>query len=94
VLSSQHDGDPRTESGSPGVGGFSHPSREEELEGERSGMRRTKVGAQATLGVRCEFLNGHWEQFQEYWIKTETERMYPHRLVFRNRAKISCRICP
>jgi hypothetical protein len=45
---------------------------------EPSGMRWTRAGAQAMLDVRSEFLNGHWEPFQKHWIKTETERMYPH----------------
>ncbi len=50
---------------------------------ERSGMRWTKAGAQAMLDVRSEFLNGHWDQFQKHWITTQTERMYPHRLVLK-----------
>ena len=45
----------------------------------RSGMRWTKVGAQAMLDVRSEYLNGDWEQFQRFRIERETERLYPHR---------------
>jgi hypothetical protein len=46
---------------------------------ERSGMRWTRVGAQAMLDVRSEYLNGDWEQFQRFRIERETERLYPHR---------------
>jgi hypothetical protein len=48
---------------------------------ERSGMRWTRVGAQAMLDVRSEFLNGDWEPFQKHRIEQETQRMYPHRHV-------------
>jgi hypothetical protein len=46
---------------------------------ERSGMRWTKVGAQAMLDVRSEYLNGDWAEFQRYRIERETDRLYPHR---------------
>ena len=46
---------------------------------ERSGMRWTRLGAQAMLDVRSEFLNGDWVGFQAFRIRTETRRLYPHR---------------
>jgi hypothetical protein len=46
---------------------------------ERSGMRWTRAGAQAMLDVRSEFLNGDWDGFQAFRIRTETQRLYPHR---------------
>jgi hypothetical protein len=46
---------------------------------ERAGMRWVKVGAQAMLDVRSEYLNGDWEQFQGFRIEREAERLYPHR---------------
>jgi hypothetical protein len=45
---------------------------------ERSGMRWTRVGAQAMLDVRSEYLNGNWQAFQDFRIRHETERIYPH----------------
>lgn len=50
---------------------------------ERSGMRWTRVGAQAMLDVRSEFLNGDWTAFQSHRIERETQRMYPHRQVLK-----------
>jgi len=46
---------------------------------ERAGMHWTRVGAQAMLDVRSEFLNGDWEAFQRFRIERETKRLYPHR---------------
>jgi hypothetical protein len=45
---------------------------------ERSGMRWTRSGAQAMLDVRSEYLNGDWQAFQDFRIRHETERLYPH----------------
>lgn len=45
---------------------------------ERSGMRWTVPGAQAMLDLRSTYINGQWDEFQEYRITTETERLYPH----------------
>ncbi len=44
-------------------------------------MRWTRVGAQAMLNVRSEYLNGDWERFQEYRIETETQQLYPDRAI-------------
>jgi len=46
---------------------------------ERSGMRWSKVGAQAMLDVRSEYLNGDWEAFHAFRIEHQTKRLYPHR---------------
>jgi hypothetical protein len=48
---------------------------------ERSGMRWTRVGAQAMLDVRSEFLNGDWQAFQAFRLRAETARLYPHRAI-------------
>jgi hypothetical protein len=48
---------------------------------ERSGMRWTRVGAQAMLDVRSEYLNGQWDLFHQHRIRTETQRLYPHRTI-------------
>jgi len=45
---------------------------------ERSGMRWTRVGAQAMLDVRSEYLNGDWDTFQQFRIQHETTQTYPH----------------
>jgi hypothetical protein len=46
---------------------------------ERAGMHWTLMGAQAMLDVRSEYLNGDWMGFHKYRIRSETERLYPHR---------------
>ena len=46
---------------------------------ERSGMRWSKVGTQAMLDVRSEYLNGDWKEFHAFRIEHQTERLYPHR---------------
>jgi hypothetical protein len=46
---------------------------------ERAGMHWTIKGAQAMLDVRSIYVSGLWEEYQEYRIKRETERLYPHR---------------
>jgi len=50
---------------------------------ERSGMRWTRTGAQAMLDVRSEYLNRQWEPFHQHRIRTETQRLYPHRNVLK-----------
>ncbi len=44
-------------------------------------MRWTPIGAQAMLDVRSELPNGDWEEYQQFRIEQETERLYPHREV-------------
>jgi Uncharacterised protein family (UPF0236) len=46
---------------------------------ERAGMHWTIPGAQAMLDVRSIYVSGLWEEYQEYRIQRETERLYPHR---------------
>jgi hypothetical protein len=46
---------------------------------ERTGMRWEINGAQAVLDLRAIYLNDDWNQFQEYMIKCEQKRLYPHR---------------
>ena len=45
---------------------------------ERAGMRWTVPGAQALLNLRCVALNGQWDEFTQYRIQRETERLYPY----------------
>ena len=46
---------------------------------ERAGMHWTIVGAQAMLDVRSIYVSELWDEYQEYRIARETERLYPHR---------------
>ena len=46
---------------------------------ERSGMRWTIESAQAMLEMRSTYLNGDWDDFMQYRIAQETQRLYPHR---------------
>lgn len=46
---------------------------------ERAGMHWTVPGAQAMLDVRSIYVSGLWDEYQEYWIACETERLYPYR---------------
>jgi hypothetical protein len=46
---------------------------------ERAGMHWTAAGAQAMLDVRSIFVSGQWEEYQQYRIELETQRLYPHR---------------
>ena len=46
---------------------------------ERAGMHWTVPGAQAMLDVRSIYVSGLWDEYQQYWIEYETERLYPHR---------------
>ena len=48
---------------------------------ERAGMHWTAAGAQAMLDVRSVFVSGQWEEYQNYRIEREAERLYPHREV-------------
>ncbi|MGB2984639.1 MAG: ISKra4 family transposase [Phycisphaerae bacterium] len=45
---------------------------------ERAGMRWTVEGAQAMLDLRSTYVNGQWEEFQNYRITQENLRLYPH----------------
>ncbi len=44
---------------------------------ERAGMRWTVEGAQAMLDLRSTYVNGQWEEFQDYRIAQESLRLYP-----------------
>jgi hypothetical protein len=46
---------------------------------ERAGMHWTIVGAQAMLDVRSIYVSGLWEEYQQYRIQVETQRLYPYR---------------
>lgn len=48
---------------------------------ERAGMHWTIAGAQAMLDVRSLHISGLWEEYQEYRIAAEAERLYPHRTI-------------
>ena len=48
---------------------------------ERAGMHWTVGGAQAMLDVRSIYVSGLWEEYQQYRIAGEIERLYPHRAV-------------
>ena len=44
---------------------------------ERNGMRWSIAGAQAMLQLRTVAKNKDWEQFMEYFIKEQKQRLYP-----------------
>ena len=46
---------------------------------EHAGMHWTIPGAQAMLDVRSIYISGLWEEYQDYRIQRETNRLYPHR---------------
>jgi hypothetical protein len=46
---------------------------------ERAGMHWTVPGAQAMLDVRSIYVSDLWNEYQDYRIQHETERLYPHR---------------
>jgi len=46
---------------------------------EGTGMRWCVPGAQAMLHLRAIHLNGDWDAFQQYRIKTATQTLYPYR---------------
>jgi|694.fasta_scaffold148107_3 hypothetical protein len=43
---------------------------------EGTGMRWTVPGAQAMLHLRAVYLNGRWDEFIEYHVETEQDRLY------------------
>jgi hypothetical protein len=46
---------------------------------ERAGMHWTIPGAQAMLDVRSVFVSGLWDEYQEYRIQRESDKLYPYR---------------
>ena len=46
---------------------------------EGTGMRWRIPGAQAVLSLRAVHVNGDWQAFQSYRIRTRTHQLYPHR---------------
>lgn len=48
---------------------------------ERAGMHWTVPGAQAMLDLRSIHVSQLWDEYQEYRIQRETERLYPHRVL-------------
>ena len=44
---------------------------------EQSGMRWVMDGAHAMLGLRCIKLSGLWDEFTEFRVNRECERLYP-----------------
>jgi hypothetical protein len=42
-------------------------------------MHWTISGAQAMLDVRSIYVSGLWDEYQEYRIQVETQRLYPYR---------------
>jgi hypothetical protein len=46
---------------------------------ERAGMRWSVDGAQAMLNLRSVNLNGNLDEFNQYRIKQQVEKLYPHR---------------
>ena len=55
---------------------------------ERSGMRWTIESAQAMRDMRSTYLNGDWDDFMQYRIAQETQRLYPHRELVEPRAAL------
>jgi len=45
---------------------------------ERAGMRWSVAGAQAMLDLRTTYVNGQWDEFQNYRIDQAKQRQYPH----------------
>ena len=50
---------------------------------EGTGMRWRIRGAQAVLSLRAVHINGDWQAFQSYRIRTSTAEFYPHRSFLR-----------
>jgi hypothetical protein len=46
---------------------------------ERTGMTWTVPGAQAMLSLRCIHLSELWDEFTNFRVLSETERLYPYR---------------
>ena len=44
---------------------------------ERAGMRWSVAGAQAMLDLRTTYVNGQWDEFQNYRIDQAKKRQYP-----------------
>lgn len=58
---------------------------------ERAGMHWTPEGAQAMLNVRSVYVNGDWEAYQAFRIRSETERLYPFRKLVEDDAfRLAC----
>lgn len=49
---------------------------------ERTGMHWTVDGAQAMLKLRCVAINDQWDEFTEFRIQRETQRLYPHATLY------------
>ena len=50
---------------------------------ERAGMHWTVPGAQAMLDLRSVYVSAVWDEYQDHRIKSETQRLYPHRDVLK-----------
>lgn len=46
---------------------------------ERAGMHWRLEGAQAMLDLRSTYVNGDWDEYQQYRIDREREQLYPYR---------------
>lgn len=46
---------------------------------ELTGMRWSTPGAQAMLDLRAIYINGDWDTYQDFRMKQECQRLYPHR---------------
>ena len=46
---------------------------------DRTGMRWDTEGAQAMLDLRATSINDQWDDFCEFRVKHETQRLYPYR---------------
>ena len=44
---------------------------------ERSGMRWVMSGARAMLGMRCIYLSDLWDEFVQFRVQRESQRLYP-----------------
>ncbi len=49
---------------------------------ERTGMRWTIPGAHAMLKLRCVAINDQWDEFTQFRIQRENQRLYPHAELF------------
>lgn len=54
---------------------------------ELTGMRWGTEGAQAMLDVRAMYLGDDWNEFNEYRISKETQRLYPYRTAVQQRRR-------
>lgn len=46
---------------------------------ERTGMRWVREGAQAMLNLRSLWINEEWDDYQQYYVETELDRLHPDR---------------